>query len=210
MLAPYLMGEDCQALSGHTYLIDGSAVSWSMKRQKIVSLLTNKSEYITAMHAMKEGLWLCSLITQVFTPFSDATTLFSDNQSAIVLAKDHQYHAWTKHIDVHFHFIHWIVEEGKIQLIYCPTAEMVADTFTKLFHHPRSNTSPLNLASTMIEEECWRGNHPGVHWNFVPICLTSLTHYSYLSFCSCAHPQFVTYCTYYPHLTETSPLLQAV
>lgn len=87
------MGEDCQALSGHTYLIDGSAVSWSMKRQKIVSPLTNKSEYITAMHAMKEGLWLCSLITQVFTPFSDATTLFSDNQSAIVLAKDHQYHA---------------------------------------------------------------------------------------------------------------------
>jgi len=58
-------------------------------------------------------------------------TLFSDNQSAIVLTKEHQYHAHTKHIDVCFHFIRWIIKEGKIWLIYCPTEEMVADTLTK-------------------------------------------------------------------------------
>ena len=42
-----------------------------------------------------------------------------------------KYHARTKHIDVCFHFIRWIVEDGKLQLIYCPTEEMVADVFTK-------------------------------------------------------------------------------
>jgi len=30
-----------------------------------------------------------------------------------------------------YHFIHWIIEEGKIWLIYCPTEDMIADVFTK-------------------------------------------------------------------------------
>ena len=38
------------------------------------------------------------------------TTLFSDNLSTISLTKDHQYHARTKHIDIHFHFIRWIMQ----------------------------------------------------------------------------------------------------
>ena len=58
-------------------------------------------------------------------------TLFSDNQSAIALAKEHQYHARTKHIDICFHFIRWIIEEGRLHLIYCPTEDMVADALTK-------------------------------------------------------------------------------
>ena len=36
-----------------------------------------------------------------------------------------------KHIDIRFHFIQWIVEDGKMKLIYCPTEEMVADIMTK-------------------------------------------------------------------------------
>ena len=50
------MGEDWHALSGYAYLINGGAVSWSTKRQEIVSLLATESEYVTAMHTTKEGL----------------------------------------------------------------------------------------------------------------------------------------------------------
>jgi hypothetical protein len=38
---------------------------------------------------------------------------------------------WTKHIDVRYHFICWIVEQGSIRLIYSPTDEMIADSLTK-------------------------------------------------------------------------------
>jgi hypothetical protein len=131
------MAEDRHAVSGYAFLIDGGAVSWSTKRQEIVSLSTTESEYVAGAHAAKEALWLRSLISQIFDSFSDPTTLFSDNQSAIALAKDHQYHARTKHIDVRFHFIRWVIEDGKIRLIYCPTAEMVADTLTKALPSPK-------------------------------------------------------------------------
>ena len=80
---------------------------------------------------MKEAIWLRSLLTEVFDPIKPPTTLFSDNQAAIALMRDHQYHSHTKHIDVQYHFICWVIEQGSLQLIYCPTDDMVADTLTK-------------------------------------------------------------------------------
>ena len=92
---------------------------------------TTESEYVAVTHAAKEAIWLHSLISQLFGVILSPTNLFSDNQSAIALTKEHQYHACMKHIDICFHFIQWIVKEGNIQLIYCPTEEMVADALTK-------------------------------------------------------------------------------
>jgi len=131
------MAEDRRAVSGYAFLIHGGAVSWSAKRQEVVSLSTTESEYVAATSATKEALWLRSLITQLFSTTLDATTLFSDNQSAIALTKDHQYHAHTKHIDIQFHFIRWIVKEGSLRLVFCPTADMVADALTKALPSPK-------------------------------------------------------------------------
>ena len=125
------MMEDRRAISGYAFLVNGGAVSWSTKKQEIVSLSTTESEYIAATYAAKEALWLRSLLFQLFGIILPATTLFSNNQSAIALTKEHQYHTCMKHIDVRFHFIRWIIKEGKLQLVYCPTDNMVADTLTK-------------------------------------------------------------------------------
>lgn len=131
------MHEDRKAISGYAFLIDGGAVSWSSKRQELISLSTTESEYVAITHASKEALWLRSLIGQVFAPFAGPTPLNSDNQSAIALARDHQYHARTKHIDIRFHFIRWVIEDKKIQLIYCPTDDMIADALTKALPSPK-------------------------------------------------------------------------
>lgn len=125
------MQEDRRAISGNAFIIDGGAVSWFSKRQEVVSLSTTESEYIAATHAAKEAIWLRQLIAQLFEPIAGPTVIFSDNQSAIALAKDHQFHSRTKHIDVRYHFIRWVCANGTIKLVYCPTADMVADTLTK-------------------------------------------------------------------------------
>ena len=94
-------------------------------------LSTTEAEYVTITHAAKEAIWLRSLILQLFQLDLETTTLFSDNKSAIELTKDHQYHPHTKHINIHFHYIWYIVKNGSIWLIYCPTDNMIADTLTK-------------------------------------------------------------------------------
>ncbi|PPQ85111.1 hypothetical protein CVT26_005400 [Gymnopilus dilepis] len=143
------MAEDRHAISGYTFLLHGGAVSWSTKRQEIISLSTTESEYVAVTYASKEALWLRSLISQLFDTTLTSTTLFSDNQSAITLTKDHQYHARTKHIDIRFHFIRWIVENGSLHLVYCPTDEMVADVLTKALPSPKVKhfASELGLVS---------------------------------------------------------------
>ena len=142
------MAEDRHAISGYAFILNGGAVSWSTKQQEIISLSTTESEYVAATYTSKEALWLHSLISQLFDTILPATTLFSDNQSAIALTKDHQYHVRTKHIDIRFHFIRWIVENGSLQLIYCSTEEMVADTLTKAVPSPKVKHFP-NLDSSI-------------------------------------------------------------
>jgi hypothetical protein len=146
------MAEDRRAVTGYAFLINGGAVSWSSKKQEIVSLSTTESEYVAATHAAKEAMWLRSLISQVFgqaaNQVTEPTTLFSDNKSAIALSQNLQYHARTKHIDVRYHFIRWIIENGTLRLVYCPTDDMVANTLTKALPSPKAKhfAAKLGLA----------------------------------------------------------------
>jgi hypothetical protein len=105
---------------------------------------------MAATSTAKEVLWLHSLITQLFGTKLDATTLFSDNQSAIVLTKDHQYHACTKHTDIQFHFICWIIKEGFLQLVFCPTTNMVTDALTKVLPSPKVKHFAVELGLISI------------------------------------------------------------
>jgi len=123
--------EHQHAITGFAFLIDGGAVSWSSKKQELVTLSTTEAEYVASSHASREALWLRRLIGEVFRPLQQPTPLYCDNQSAIALAQNDNYHARTKHIDIRYHFIRYVIEEGHIKLIYCPTDEMTADTLTK-------------------------------------------------------------------------------
>ena len=80
-----LMDEDRKAMSGYAFLMDGGAVSWNMKKQEIIALSTTEAEYVVMTHTAKEGLWLRTFLTQVFSEVPGPLTLHSDNQSAITL-----------------------------------------------------------------------------------------------------------------------------
>src|SRR5579859_6270242 len=66
-----------------------------------------------------------------------ANVIYTDNQGSIALAKNPEYHARTKHIDIQDHFVRECVENGSIILQYVPTNEMAADAMTKGLTHDR-------------------------------------------------------------------------
>lgn len=123
--------EDRHAISGYVFMLNGGAISWLSKRQDTISLSTMEAEYIALTHAAKEAIWLKNLISELFGSITTPILILADNQSAIALAKDDRFHAHTKHIDIRYHFICYIIEEGNIRLTYCPTEDMTADIFTK-------------------------------------------------------------------------------
>lgn len=127
------------AITGYVFLVDGGAVSWSSKKQELITLSMAESEYVAATHAAKEAIWLCRLIGEVFRPLSKPTTLHSDSQSAIALTVDGSYHARTKHIDICYHFIHYSIDAGSIRLV-------VETTEPQYFFHIFPYFSPFSMA----------------------------------------------------------------
>ena len=63
------------AISGFVVLVDGGAVSWSSKKQELVTLSTMEAEYIGATHAAKELIWFCHPIKEIFRPLIFPTIL---------------------------------------------------------------------------------------------------------------------------------------
>lgn len=120
--------EDRRSTSGYVFQIAKGPVSWRSKKQTTVALSTAEAALSSAA---QESIWLRKLISDLGHPPDGPTTILEDNQSAIAMARNPQFHGRAKHIDIRHHFIRQLVEDESIKLVYCPTEEMVADILTK-------------------------------------------------------------------------------
>ena len=57
--------------------------------------------------------------------------VFCDSQSALCLVQNSIYHTRTKHIDIIYHRIRELVEDGELELAKVYTKENTVDTLTK-------------------------------------------------------------------------------
>ncbi|XP_016712468.2 uncharacterized protein [Gossypium hirsutum] len=67
--------------------------------------LQAEAEYRAAKMATQESIWLMQVLRDLHQPTEYATPLFCDNMSAMRLAENPVFHARTKHVEVHYHFI---------------------------------------------------------------------------------------------------------
>ncbi|KZO91857.1 hypothetical protein CALVIDRAFT_467694, partial [Calocera viscosa TUFC12733] len=123
--------EDRKSTSGYIFMLDGMPISWSARKQKTVALSTTEAEYIALTYWWDEALWLRTLLSDLGIQLNGPTTLYVDNQSALSLIRNPVLHSRTKHIDIRHHFIRNAMDASDIELIYCPTDQMVADILTK-------------------------------------------------------------------------------
>ena len=116
--------------SGYILTLGGCAISWNSKLQRVTALSTAEAEFIAVSEACKELMWMKKLMEEVQN-VKLPMTVMEDNQAAIAMIKNPVYHARTKHIDIRYHFIRELYQEGQIRLEYCPSSENIADLMTK-------------------------------------------------------------------------------
>lgn len=125
----------CFSLSNH-----GPLISWKSRRQPTVALSTSEAEYIGMAATAQESLYLTQLLNNIGRGSYKATGIYGDNRGAIDLSKNPVSRQRSKHIEIRHHFLREILLNGKIEIVYCPTEEMVADIFTKPATKVKLNT----------------------------------------------------------------------
>lgn len=120
-----------KSISGVICKIFGGPVSWSSRKQDIVSTSTTEAEFYALSEAVKEIQWLKNILSDFGVAAIEPITTHSDNQSTIKMIENSKFSSRTKHIDVRLHFVRDCVYQQKIKLNYCPSEENVADLLTK-------------------------------------------------------------------------------
>ena len=151
--------DNCRSTSGFTFSLGSAMVTWSNKKQPIVALLSTEVEYRGAKVATCEAIWLkrqpiealssteveyrgaevatCKAIwlkrlqKDLQMEMSNSMTIYCDNLNSIHLAKNPVFHARTKHIEVHYHFVRERILSGEVELVHVSTDRQIVDIFTK-------------------------------------------------------------------------------
>ena len=125
-----------KSTGGYLVKLGTGAVSWSSKLQTMVALSTTEAEYIEAVEAAKEIIWMRQFMGELGYPPSTSCTLLMDNQSAISLSKNPEHHGRMKHLDLRWFWLRDTVETGVIKPSFIPTEDMAADMLTKPLMRP--------------------------------------------------------------------------
>ena len=90
---------------GYMFTLESGTVSWCSKRQPTVSLSSIEVEYRVAVIAAQECMWIIQLLQDLHQSSNYTMELYCNNQSTIKIAENPIFHARTKHVKVHYHFI---------------------------------------------------------------------------------------------------------
>jgi hypothetical protein len=75
-----------RSTSGYAVFLGDSLVSWSSKRQPIVSRSSAKAEYRAVANDVAEATWLRQLLQELHSPLARSTLVFCDNVNAVHLS----------------------------------------------------------------------------------------------------------------------------
>lgn len=120
-----------KSISGVICKIFGGTISWSSRKQDIVSTSTTEAEFYALSDAVKEIQWLKNILGDFDIKVPETLTVHSDNQSTIKMVENAKFSSRTKHIDVRLHYVRDLVYQQKINIIYCSSEDNVADLLTK-------------------------------------------------------------------------------
>jgi hypothetical protein len=123
--------DTCQSTLSYVVFLGANLVSWSSKRQNIVSQSSAEAEYRVVANDVTEACWLRQLLQELHAPLSKSTLVYCDNVSVVYLSTNPVQHQRTKHVKIDLHFIRERIAIGDVRVLRIPMTSQFVDIFTK-------------------------------------------------------------------------------
>ena len=147
----YHGGDDTtgRSTTGVLCMYTGGAISWYSQLQTSVAISTTEAELVAASEAAREMVWLKRLFEEI-TTLKSVPILWVDNEAAIKLTQNPEYHRRTKHIHIRHFFVRELVLDGIIQVEKVSSVSQLADMMTKPLFKPRLHMLRNIIGMTLI------------------------------------------------------------
>ena len=123
--------DDMKSTSGYCFTFGSGVFSLRSKKQDVIAQSTVEAEYVAAVAAANQAIWLRKLMADLHMEQKESTQVLVDNQAAISISKNPVFHGKTKHFKIKLYFLREVQKQGDVQLLYCKTENQLADFLTK-------------------------------------------------------------------------------
>jgi hypothetical protein len=117
--------------TGYAFLLNNGAIIFRSLMQKAQALSTAEAEYVALCAAAQDGAYLLQMLNEMGMGDNAPITTLEDNQACISIGLRDIAPPKLKHIDIKYHYVRTMVQEGQIKVVYCPTYHQAADILTK-------------------------------------------------------------------------------
>jgi hypothetical protein len=93
-------------------------ISWSAKRQTVISRSSAEVEYRVVANGVAEANWLRQLLHELQTMSSRCTLVYCDNISVMYLSTNPVQHQRTKYVEIDLHFVREKVVIGQVHILH--------------------------------------------------------------------------------------------
>jgi hypothetical protein len=122
----------------------GALISWKSKATNGVSLSSTETEYIALSEVTKEIMFVKQVLETMGMGLKLPITVRIDNVGAIYSSNNHSLGQRTKHIDIRWHFVRELVEQGIIKTALVGTENKDADIQQRTHQRKHSNFMSTN------------------------------------------------------------------